>query len=83
MVHERLIAHIDCESSTGQYFVDIVKQTPEKMYIDIKHCVGNITDGAANMQGQYRGFSALLAGESLNLLSTHMVLLICPQPCAK
>lgn len=66
VVHERLIAVIDCESSTGQYFVDLVKQTLEKMDIDIKQCVGNATDGAANMQGQYRGFSASLTGESPN-----------------
>jgi hypothetical protein len=42
------------------------------MDIDIKQCVGNATDGAANMQGHYRGFSALLTGESPKP-STHMV----------
>jgi hypothetical protein len=36
------------------------------MDIDIKQCVCNATDGAANMQGQYRGFSASLTGESSN-----------------
>ncbi len=56
----------DCESSTGQYFVELVKQTLEKMDIDIKKCIGNATDGAANMQGQYKGFSALLTGASPN-----------------
>lgn len=66
VVHERLIVVIDCESLTGQYLVDLVKQTLEKMDIDIKQCVGNATDGAANMQGQYRGFYALLTGESPN-----------------
>ena len=39
LVHERLIEVIDCESSTGQYFVDLVKQTLEKMDIDIKRVV--------------------------------------------
>lgn len=48
-VHERLIAVIDCESSTGQYFIDLVKQTLEKMDIDMKQCVGNATDGTDNM----------------------------------
>ncbi|XDV21827.1 hypothetical protein PO909_026847 [Leuciscus waleckii] len=66
VVHEKLIAVIDCESSTGQYFVELVKQTLEKMDIDIKKCIGNATDGAANMQGQYKGFSALLTGASPN-----------------
>ncbi|KAL0194773.1 hypothetical protein M9458_008345, partial [Cirrhinus mrigala] len=40
VVHEKLIAVIDCESSTGQYFVELVKQTLEKMDIDIKKCIG-------------------------------------------
>ena len=53
--HERLIAVIDCESSTGQYFVDLLKQTLEKMDIDIKQCVGNATDGAVNIQGTKQG----------------------------
>lgn len=66
VVHERLIAVIDCESSTGQYFVDLVKETLAKMDIDIKHCIGNATDEAANMQGQYRGFTALLTEVSPN-----------------
>ena len=30
VVHERLIAVIDRESSTGQYFVDLVKKTLER-----------------------------------------------------
>lgn len=65
VVHERLIAVIDCESSC-QYFVDIVKQTLETMGIDIKQCLGNATDGTANMQGQYSGFSVLLTAASPN-----------------
>lgn len=32
-VHEGVIDSIDCESSTGQYFIDLVKQTLEKMDI--------------------------------------------------
>lgn len=38
-VHERLIVVIDCESSTGRYFVDLVKRTLEKMDIDLKQRV--------------------------------------------
>ncbi|KAL1251688.1 hypothetical protein QQF64_019484 [Cirrhinus molitorella] len=57
----------DCiEKKKKQYFVELVKQTLEKMDIDIKKCIGNATDGAANMQGQYKGFSALLTGASPN-----------------
>ena len=32
--------------------------------IDVKKCIGSSTDGAANMQGQYKGFSACLTRES-------------------
>ncbi|RXN32369.1 SCAN domain-containing 3-like protein [Labeo rohita] len=67
VVHEKLNAVIDCESSTGQYFVELVKQTLEKMDIAIKKCIGNATDGAANMQGQYKADTTgvVVASESL------------------
>lgn len=32
--------------------------------IDIRQCAGNATDGAANMQGEYRGFSTLLSAHA-------------------
>lgn len=64
VIQERLLAVIDFEASTGAYFVELVRKTLDKVSIDIKNCVGNSTDEAANMQGQYRGFSALLTGES-------------------
>lgn len=34
--------------------------------LDVKKCVGNATDGAANMQGQFNGFSAGLEKLSPN-----------------
>lgn len=36
----------------------------ETMNLDVKQCIGNSTDGASNMQGQYNGFSALLSEKS-------------------
>ena len=39
VIHERLIAVIDCESSTGAFFVELVKETVEKVDIDIKHAL--------------------------------------------
>lgn len=36
----------------------------QTMNIDIKKCVGNSTDGAANMQGQYKGFDKYLKDAS-------------------
>ncbi|KAK0154533.1 Zinc finger MYM-type protein 1 [Merluccius polli] len=66
MVHEKLIGVVSCESSTGEYFVQLLKETLAKVDIDIRNCVGNFTDGTANMQGQYKGFSTLLSSESPN-----------------
>lgn len=40
-IHERLIAILDCESSTGEYFAEFLNQTGED--INIK-AVGNSTD---------------------------------------
>lgn len=58
-VHEGVIAAIDWESSSGQYFIDLVKQTLEKMDIDIEQCAGDAMDDAANTPGQYSGYAAL------------------------
>ena len=65
-VHEKLISVVSCESTAGEYFVEMLKETLAKVNIDIQNCVGNSTDGAANMQGQYKGFSTLLSSESSN-----------------
>lgn len=64
IVHERLVALIKCEASTGQYFVKVVSDMLANMNLDVKQCIGNSTDGASNMQGQYKGFSALLSQKS-------------------
>ncbi|XP_034062116.1 uncharacterized protein LOC117539872 [Gymnodraco acuticeps] len=62
IVHERLVAVIKCEASTGQYFAQlVVNEVLETMKLDVRQCIGDSTDGASNMQGQYKGFSALLA----------------------
>ena len=60
-VHERLVAVTRCEASTGQYFAQLVNGVLVAMDLDVKQCIGNSTDGASNMQGQYKGFSALLS----------------------
>lgn len=54
-IHERLISVINCKASTGQYFADLIQNLLGRMGIDLKLCAGNATDGAANMQGEYRG----------------------------
>lgn len=64
VVHERLVALLDCEASTGQYFVSLLKDTLAALNLDVSCCVGCATDGAANMQGSYKGFAALLSKEA-------------------
>lgn len=63
-VHEMFIGVVSCESSTGGNFVQLLQET--LVNIDIRKCVGKLTDGAANMQGLYKGFSTLLSSASPN-----------------
>lgn len=63
-VHERLVALVRCEASTGQYFVNLISDVLDHLKLDKDMCIGNATDGASNMQGQYKGFSALMASQS-------------------
>lgn len=37
VIHERLLAVIDCVASTGAYFVELVRKTLDKVGIDIKN----------------------------------------------
>jgi len=60
-VKERLVGMIKCKSSKGIDFVDLVLKVFYNLNIKANNCVGNATDGAANMQGQYNGFSAKLS----------------------
>lgn len=60
-VHERLVAVVPCSSTTGQSFVTLLTDVLQRLKLDMAQCIGNSTDGASNMQGQYRGFSALMA----------------------
>ncbi|KAJ8346852.1 hypothetical protein SKAU_G00282530 [Synaphobranchus kaupii] len=66
VIHERLVAVVKCEASTGQYFVQLLSEVLENMKLDINKCIGNSTDGASSMQGRYKGFSALLSAKSPN-----------------
>lgn len=59
-VHERLISIVNCTSTTGKGMCDLVCDVFEKVGIDISKCIGNATDGASSMQGQYNGFNAWL-----------------------
>ncbi|KAK7003619.1 zinc finger MYM-type protein 6 [Biomphalaria glabrata] len=59
-VHERVIAIVNGTSTTGKGMCDLVCSVFEKLGIDVSKCIGNSTDGASNMQGQYNGFNAWL-----------------------
>lgn len=65
-IHERLVAMVKCEASTGQYFVQVLTDVLERMKLDLSCCISNSTDGAASTQGKYKGFSALLSAKSPN-----------------
>lgn len=70
LIHEKLIAVVNCEASTGEHFVKMVKDTLENVGLDLQKCIGNTTDLAANMQGKYKGFSTLLSAESPKQVQT-------------
>lgn len=59
-VNERLVALVDCRSSTGKNLCDIVCDVLKSLNLDVKNCIGSSTDSASNMRGQYNGFSAWL-----------------------
>ncbi len=65
-IHERLVAVVKCEASTGQCFVQVLTDALERMKLDLSSCISNSTDGAASMQGKYKGFIALLSAKSPN-----------------
>ncbi|KAF0682229.1 zinc finger MYM-type protein 1-like [Aphis craccivora] len=52
---------VKCTSSKGIDMVELILKVFNSLKLDPKKCVGNATDGAANMQGEYRGFSAQLS----------------------
>jgi len=58
--NERMITMEKSKSSTGKSLADLISNILEKNGIDIKRCIGSSTDGAANMRGQYNGFTAWL-----------------------
>jgi len=65
-IHEKLLAVITVQQSTGKSFSDMLRGVLAENGLDIMKCVGNATDGAANMQGKFNGFSAWLEKSTLN-----------------
>ena len=56
-VREKLLAVVHCTNSTGKGFFELLSNVLKENGLDISCCIGNATDGAANMQGVYNGFS--------------------------
>ncbi|XP_025203834.1 uncharacterized protein LOC112600743 [Melanaphis sacchari] len=65
-IQERLLSVVTIQKSTGKSFADMLANILTENDLDVKKCVGNATDGAANMQGQFNGFSAWLEKLSPN-----------------
>ena len=63
-IYERLLSMVQCRDSTDKGFRELVDITLKSCNIHIKQCVGTTTDGAANMQGEYNGFTAWMSSES-------------------
>lgn len=69
-VYERLISITNCTSTTGEDLCKLVSNVLNELGIDVSKCIGNCTDGAGNMQGKYKGFSAWLNKISPNQIHT-------------
>lgn len=48
VVHERLVAVVSCEASSGRYFSQLVKEVIDTLQLDMSNFIGYSTDGAAN-----------------------------------
>ncbi|KAL4097418.1 hypothetical protein QTP88_022201 [Uroleucon formosanum] len=65
-IQERLLAVITVQQSTGKSFSDMLQGVLADNGLDVMKCIGNATDGAANMQGQFNEFSAWLEKSTPN-----------------
>ncbi|KAL4135492.1 hypothetical protein QTP88_007098 [Uroleucon formosanum] len=59
-IHESLIAVVNCSDSTGKGMHSLLQNVLLLNNLNITNCIANTTDGAANMQGEYNGFSTWL-----------------------
>ena len=58
---ERLFSVVQCKSSTAMIIKEQICENLRDTGLDLKYLIGNSTDGAANMQGTYNGFSSHLS----------------------
>ncbi|XP_065658226.1 uncharacterized protein LOC136082731 [Hydra vulgaris] len=57
-IYERVVAVLNCKSSTGKDMCNLISTFIKNSGLHIKNYIGNSTDGAANMRGQYNGFTS-------------------------
>lgn len=60
-INEKLIGVKCCTESTGKGMMELLQSAMNEVNIDTSKCIGNATDGAANMQGAYNGFTSWLS----------------------
>ncbi|XP_025194264.1 uncharacterized protein LOC112593893 [Melanaphis sacchari] len=60
-INEKLVAVKCCTDSTGEGMMKLLQSALFSLDINITRCIGNATDGAANMQGMYKGFTSWLS----------------------
>ena len=68
VVHERLLSLVKATSTTGEALFNLLNNTLQKFGLDLKNCVGDAFDGAANMSGAYNGVTAKIS----NVASLHV-----------
>ena len=55
---------MDSHSATGAELCELMKGVLANQNIDESKCISDSTDGASNISGQYKGFTAFLEKES-------------------
>lgn len=63
-VHEKLLSVVTMTETKGKSFHEMLENKLLSCGLNIENCIGNSTDKASNMQGQYNGFSAWLTKSS-------------------
>ena len=67
-VYERLLAFVTMESTSGEAFFKIFEDVATITGLNRSNCVGGGTDGASNMIGIYKGFSAHMTKFNANYI---------------
>lgn len=63
-INERLLGVIPCDDTSGKGFHTMLKNVLEENGLKVENCIADSTDGAANMQGKYNGFSTKMIEEN-------------------